>query len=316
MAIVPDYSDDEISSDGQDMQISDEGESDAPMDDDAEVLDIERSSEEDEIQSAAAEEEDEEEPSPPPQPRLKIKIKFPAHSGSTPTTATPTPAPDDVGPSKASSRRGPSRDIDIESEDEDDETEYNPSGKPMTTRQAVLASVVDPSHVSLNEGSKKKKTLNETELALRREETARKRRNLTEKKLEDEKMETINRLLKKQTRPRGKKNALANVEDKTNAADDEAADPDAEPAEPPRAPTPPNTYRWISSSRNTNMQLSFSVPIAALPDPSEPPRPPNPSPAKCDVEGCSKSRKYRLVKNWNLGACGMDHLKALEVQKV
>lgn len=34
----------------------------------------------------------------------------------------------------------------------------------------------------------KKKTLNETELALRREETARKRKNMTEKKLEDEKV--------------------------------------------------------------------------------------------------------------------------------
>lgn len=34
----------------------------------------------------------------------------------------------------------------------------------------------------------RKKQLNETELALRREETARKRRNLTEKKLEDEKV--------------------------------------------------------------------------------------------------------------------------------
>lgn len=85
----------------------------------------------------------------------------------------------------------------------------------MTTRQAVLASVVDSSHVSLGKESVvlrcgflihglaiqddeappqslnnkgKKKQLNETELALRREETARKRRNLTEKKLEDEKV--------------------------------------------------------------------------------------------------------------------------------
>jgi hypothetical protein len=36
--------------------------------------------------------------------------------------------------------------------------------------------------------SRKKKQLNETELALRREETARKRKNLSEKKLEDEKV--------------------------------------------------------------------------------------------------------------------------------
>lgn len=38
------------------------------------------------------------------------------------------------------------------------------------------------------ESSRKKKQLTESELALRREETARKRRNLTEKKLEDEKV--------------------------------------------------------------------------------------------------------------------------------
>lgn len=36
--------------------------------------------------------------------------------------------------------------------------------------------------------SKKKKHLNETELALKREETARKRKNLSVKKLEDEKV--------------------------------------------------------------------------------------------------------------------------------
>lgn len=41
-------------------------------------------------------------------------------------------------------------DIDIESEDEDDEDEVvGGSTRPMTSRQAVLASVVDSSHVSL-----------------------------------------------------------------------------------------------------------------------------------------------------------------------
>ena len=120
------------------------------------------------------------------------------------------------------------QDIDIESEDptspsvaSDDalqsaaESDSRSTGtpstsvKPMTTRQAVLASVVDSSHVSLSdsyflplrpisilnhlqcidENSKsKKQPLNETELALRREEIARKRKNLSEKKLEDEKV--------------------------------------------------------------------------------------------------------------------------------
>lgn len=41
---------------------------------------------------------------------------------------------------------------------------------------------------SVQGSSKKKKVLNETELALRREENARKRKSLSEKKLEDEKV--------------------------------------------------------------------------------------------------------------------------------
>jgi len=66
----------------------------------------------------------------------------------------------------------------------------------LTTCQAVLASVVGPSHVSLHETPCKKKQLNEAEIALRREETPRKRNHLSEKKLEeDEKADTINRLL-------------------------------------------------------------------------------------------------------------------------
>ena len=39
--------------------------------------------------------------------------------------------------------------------------------------------------------SRKKKPLTEIEIALKREETARKRRNLTEKKLEDEKVRRV-----------------------------------------------------------------------------------------------------------------------------
>jgi Ino eighty subunit 2 len=80
----------------------------------------------------------------------------------------------------------------------------------LTARQAVLANVVDPTHVSLSESQietlafflspspnasidqpasgRKKKPLTDLEIALKREETARKRKNLTEKKLEDEKV--------------------------------------------------------------------------------------------------------------------------------
>ena len=81
-------------------------------------------------------------------------------------------------------------------------------GRTLTARQAVLANVVDPTHVSLSESrlqlafslpnpntiadqpasGRKKKPLTDLEIALKREETARKRKNLTEKKLEDEKV--------------------------------------------------------------------------------------------------------------------------------
>lgn len=35
---------------------------------------------------------------------------------------------------------------------------------------------------------------------------------------------------------------------------------------------------------------------------------------RCAVPNCGKDRKYRLVKDWQIGACGMDHLKVLEAR--
>lgn len=80
------------------------------------------------------------------------------------------------------------------------------------------------------------------------------------------------------------------------------------------------------------MVLSFSVPISILPPPpeaialnaasasmdvddtsSQSTRPKTNTTSLCDVDGCGKGRKYRLVKDWERGACGMEHLKALEV---
>lgn len=94
------------------------------------------------------------------------------------------------------------------------------------------------------------------------------------------------------------------------------------------APTPPTMYRWVSTTKvppvagsdEPRMLLSFSVPVAVLPQPQDeaaqetaPARPP-PLQAPCDVEGCGAMRKYRLVKDWQRGACGMAHLKVLEAQ--
>ncbi|ETW74666.1 hypothetical protein HETIRDRAFT_437260 [Heterobasidion irregulare TC 32-1] len=241
--------------------------------------------------------------------------------------------------------------------------------RPMTTRQAVLASVVDSTHVSLTETSRKKKPLNDAELALRREETARKRKHLSEKKLEDEKAETINRLLKKQSRSKTKRSALSTAEDRTPAgastpalgdADDDAPHPLGTPALAAAATASsllngagtegaaaganvhaaaearPTMYRWLSTTRGAapgekTMALAFCVPACALPGgvagtgtgtgtgaadgmdvdaPALAPVAAHPA-AVCAVAGCGRGRKYRLVRDWTRGACGMEHLRAL-----
>ncbi|KAF8881769.1 hypothetical protein BD779DRAFT_996088 [Infundibulicybe gibba] len=273
------------------------------------------------------------------QPRLKIKLKIPQRAS---TRSTPTPP---VVSKARTQTRDRNMEVDVESEDEDDEDIEEEeeelsrstsvaagSTRPMTTRQAVLASVVDSTHVSLDEGRSKKKTLNESELALRREETARKRKNLSEKKLEDEKAETINRLLKKQSRPKNKRmtTATSDIHNASPAPNQPSTGvmedgSDRDSFEKPE-PMLPSTYRWVSRAQTdpagqTHLSLTFSIPTSVFTaaGPREPglmdidPGPETkPGPDICAADGCDKVRKYRLVKNWTIGACGMEHLKLLE----
>ncbi|TBU64942.1 PAPA-1-like conserved region-domain-containing protein [Dichomitus squalens] len=280
--------------------------------------------------------------------RLKIRLKLPVGGLSSTIHTSP----------RARRRAAAVRTSDIESEDEDEEEDdeegttrstsvatAGAGARALTARQAVLANVVDSSHVALSEppNPRKKKPLTEIEIALKREETARKRRNLTEKKLEDEKAETINRLLKKQSRARGKRNALSTAEDRPGPGE-AAGEGEEEEIVEAFAP-PPTMYRWVSSARSPStpakgeageavpepvMTLSFSVPVSALPHKEEgenvmevdsgngslhippPPRLPPAELPKCDVQGCTSLRKYRLVRDFQKGACGLSHLKALE----
>lgn len=89
-----------------------------------------------------------------------------------------------------------------------------------TARQLAREGGVESEHLELPMfDPNRKKKLTENEIALRRSETARKRKNQVEKKLEDDKVETINRLLKKQVgRSRNKLPRTGSAED----SDDEA----------------------------------------------------------------------------------------------
>jgi Ino eighty subunit 2 len=153
-------------------------------------------------------------PSTPSRRSLKITLKLPNKS----PRGRRARVVDSTDPSEPPSRDANSEDDDdapLEDDDGEEEVEEDEgeeevmpstSSRNLTARQAVLASVVDSSHVSLDgililarpllvsdlqttdSAGRKKKQLNEAELALRREETARKRKHMSEKKLEDEKV--------------------------------------------------------------------------------------------------------------------------------
>ncbi|GJJ08332.1 hypothetical protein Clacol_002543 [Clathrus columnatus] len=205
----------------------------------------------------------------------------------------------------------------IDEDGDDDDSEVLPgqgSRSRMTSRQALLANKADVEHVELGSvGPSRKKQLTTEEMALRREETARKRKNLNEKKLEDEKTETINRLLKKQSsRSRAKRSALnASVvaTPQTHSGGEEGENDQIPPERSSGMPGP--AWRWISSKDG----YKLGIPVEVIEDVTMeslpvPPRPPL-SASICDAQGCSRSRKYRLVSDFNRGACGIEHLKLL-----
>ncbi|KAJ7936662.1 hypothetical protein B0H13DRAFT_1589350, partial [Mycena leptocephala] len=169
--------------------------------------------------------------------------------------------------------------------------------------------------VSATTSNKARFTLSEA--ALRKEETARKCRNMIENKLKDDKAATINRLLKKPSRPNKCNTAAQSDEDIAMDKDDAAS-------APARAPTM-QMYRWVSTSRNVGVapsaSISFSIPKSFLP-PTDgeivtPVKLSAVTSSRCAVEGCGGERKYRAVgKTWGIGACGLEHLKLLEARNV
>jgi len=109
----------------------------------------------------------------------------------------------------------------------------------------------------------------------------------------------------------------------------------------------PTMYRWVSSLREvsggesqaekTQMIITFSVPESMYPALSTP-KNEGPidaihglekkmeidsvdpdverirvarGPGLCAIEECGKPRKYRLSKDWTIGACGSDHLRII-----
>ncbi|KAL2825143.1 PAPA-1-like conserved region-domain-containing protein [Aspergillus cavernicola] len=89
-----------------------------------------------------------------------------------------------------------------------------------------------------------KKHLTAEERAMRRAEMARRRKNLSEKRNEEEKMDTINRLLRKQAPKR--RGRIPAAETAENAAADQEAAAEYEPADP-------TFVRWISGREGSQI---------------------------------------------------------------
>ncbi|KAG9512878.1 hypothetical protein KCV07_g9157, partial [Aureobasidium melanogenum] len=104
-------------------------------------------------------------------------------------------------------------DSDLEGEDGDTTLDLTK----LTRRQrAVYDEEQDESLMALSNEAQKKKHLTAEEHAMRRAEMARRRKNLSEKRNEEEKMDTINKLLKK---PAPKRRTRAEIIAAQNAAD-------------------------------------------------------------------------------------------------
>ncbi|KAF1966229.1 PAPA-1-domain-containing protein [Bimuria novae-zelandiae CBS 107.79] len=105
--------------------------------------------------------------------------------------------------------------------DEDLSRDQTPDLSKMTRRQqAMVVQGADDGLMALSNETQKKKHLTAEEITSRRAEMARRRKNLSEKRNEEEKMDTINRLLKKQPPKRGRK-ALAQEDTESGQPEDE-----------------------------------------------------------------------------------------------
>nr|6FHS_H Chain H, les2 [Thermochaetoides thermophila DSM 1495] len=143
-------------------------------------------------------------------------------------------------------------DEDEEEEDDDDEMisrAQTPDMSRLTARQRARLGEASGEYLKLSDEVQSKKHFTAEELSMRRAEMARRRRNLSEKRNEEIKMETVNKLLKKQA-PRTTRRAA-----QAAAAAEEAE----EAAKQPKRPDP-MMIRWV----NNKMGSVVAVPEELL----------------------------------------------------
>ncbi|KAI1388461.1 PAPA-1-like conserved region-domain-containing protein [Hypoxylon trugodes] len=265
--------DDDDDAEGEDDDMED-AEGEIIVDD---TMDIDAEGDDDEIGEEDAEGEDDDmdvDNIPPPAPMIKVskpsakntpssKLKAPAKSSMKAST-TQAKDSDDEELSELESEAdeiqdtvkvGGGDDEDAEGEDEEieaanpaDDDDLGSDGDPesraetpdltrMTKRQRARFEENGDALMKLSDEVQAKKHFTAEELSMRRAEMARRRRNLSEKRNEEVKMETINKLLKKQA-PKTK--------GKGQLAGDQTPDVDANKPNPV-------FVRWISSKEGSRV---------------------------------------------------------------
>ena len=102
---------------------------------------------------------------------------------------------------------------DAEGDEDDEDREGTPDLSKMTRRQRARFEETPQEYMKLSDEVQVKKVFTAEELSMRRAEMARRRRNLSDKRNEEVKAETINKLLKRQAPKTTKKNALGDDDD-------------------------------------------------------------------------------------------------------
>ncbi|EXX55233.1 Ies2p [Rhizophagus irregularis DAOM 197198w] len=140
----------------------------------------------------------------------------------------------------------------------------------------------------------KKKHMTEEEIALKKSEIARRRKHQSIQRAEQDKMDTINRLLKKQTTKRRTKDQedTDSVHNDTNSS----------------SILPPSSFHYVNNAEGATLSIpaGVEIPIRFGKGPKYPPPIPD-----CAFPGCNVPKKYRSVKTFEY-ACSMDHLHKLE----
>ncbi|KAJ3089755.1 hypothetical protein HK102_005589 [Quaeritorhiza haematococci] len=162
------------------------------------------------------------------------------------------------------------------------------SKKAMTVRQKALQNVDTEAMeelLELPEEPSKKKKMTPEEALLRKSELARRRKNQTEQKAEEDKQATINKLLKKQASKR------------------RAKDVDQETSEP----IVPHTIRYIKRNDGTaSLSLPPKAEIPSIYEPSVISA--YPQPQRCSVEGCTDIQRYKHSKTLR-PVCSLEHYR-------